>query len=270
MKKSVVSLLAFVACGTLCFAGPQKFKTIESAKTLAARSIVETVYGVKIKFTEEVDNIIDGSFKGSAETKTGERKIKGIKYEVVYDEAKDIAKATATLRLGDIADIVDPEAFNIAKNPNKIIQRVAFASSKPENAKKLAALRAAEVDAYKNLYKEICGFTLESNTKVENFVMKSDKVKASVLGALMGAELVEYRWEGKDEDAVVKLRVNVKELNEMLPEPIKGVSEEYVEAEGYASQADAAKSASGSAGGAGVSQEKAKGMIVEGNVDLNP
>ncbi len=265
MKKILLTILVGFTLGGLLIAGPQKYQTIESAKALAARAVVETVYGVKIRFSEEVNNIIDGSFRGTAETKTGERKIKNLKYEVVYDEAKDIAKVTASVRLGDIADLIDKENFNVDKNPDKVIRRVAFASSRPENARKLAALRAAEIDAYKNLYKEIAGFTLESNTKVENFVMKSDKIKASVLGCLMGAELVNYRWEGKDEDAVVKLRINIKELNEMLPSKIKS-TQDTVEVEGYGAQAPAASTAKSS----GNADKRANAMVTEQKIDLNP
>ncbi|HPN85031.1 MAG TPA: hypothetical protein PK821_06830 [Victivallales bacterium] len=220
----------------------KKLNSINCARLMAERNIVETVYGVKLKFSEQVTNIIEGAFVGTTETKTGQRSIKGIEFEPVkYDPEKDIAQVTATLKLAKIADIVDQEKFNIAKNPDKIIKRTAFATSTAENVPKLAALRAAELDAYKNLYKQIGGFTLESRTKVENFVLTSDVVKASIIGAIMGAEFVGFAWDGTGEDAIaiVKLRINAQELNEMLPEKIVGVEGTYIEAEGRAAQAPA-------------------------------
>jgi hypothetical protein len=215
----------------------KKLNSINCAKVLAQRNIVETVYGIKLKFTEEVNNILDGAFQGSTETKTGKRAIKGIEFEPAkYDPKRDIAQVTATLKLKRIADIVDREKFNIDKNPDKEIKRVAFATSTPASAQKISALRAAEIDAYKNLYKKIGGFTLESNTKVENFVLKSDHVKASVIGALMGAEFVGFSWEGEGKDAIaiVKIKLNVKELSEMLGQKIIDFDREVLEAEGHA------------------------------------
>ena len=220
----------------------KKLNSTNCAKVLAERNIVETVYGVKMRFSEEVSNLLEGTFLGDVETKTGKRQIKGIDFEPVrYDEVNDIAQATATLKLSNIADIVDKE-FNIDKFPDKVIKRTAFATSTLETAKKISAIRSAEIDAYKNLYKKIGGFTLESNTKVENFILKSDSVKASVIGALMGADFVGFTWEGKGSDAVatVKLRVNVKELNEMLGENIVNYDKEFVEAEGQGAQKTAA------------------------------
>jgi len=239
LKLFIITALLFNLSAVCVYAvNPQnKLNSINSAKILAERNIVETVYGIKLRYKEEVTNILEGNFQGSTETKTGKRKIVGIEFEsITYDPDKDIAMATATLKLSRLGNIVDKKKFNIDKNPDKIIKRVAFASSNPDNAAKIAAIRAAEIDAYKNLYKQIGGFTLESHTKVENFVLKSDKVKASVIGALMGAQFVGYRWEGKGNDAIaiVKLRINMHELSEMLGEKIIDFNKEYLTSEGMA------------------------------------
>lgn len=236
-------LLTLLVAG-VCFAvsaDNRKLNSINTAKILAERSIVETVYGVKIRFVEEVTDLSDGQFLGTTESKTGQRTIKGIEYLEKYDPKNDIAQVTAVLKLSRIKDIVDTDKFKLDKFPDKAIRRTAFASSTPANTRKLAALRAAEIDAYKNLYKRIGGFTLESNTKVENFVLKSDKVKSTVIGALMGAEYVGFNWEGSGDDAiaVVKLRLNLAELAELLGEKIVDFDGDVVEAEGRAAQAPA-------------------------------
>ena len=234
-------MLIFVTGHTLTFAfNPRKkLNSINSAKLLAERSIVETVYGLKLKYDEEVSDILDGSFHGTTETKTGKRKIVGIEFEPFkYDSEKDIAMVTAKLKLSRLESIIDKKVFNISNNPNKEFKRVAFATSTLKNVPKIAALRAAEIDAYKNLYKKIGGFTLESSTKVENFILKSDKVKASVIGALMGAEFLGFRWEGTGNDAIaiVKMRINMNDLEELLGQKMINFDKEYVEAEGMAAQ----------------------------------
>lgn len=241
MKTIIIILFTFSI--TLVYASDveKKLNSIECAKVLAQRNIVETVYGLKIRFSEEVSNILDGVFKGVTETKTGKRLIRGIEYDSIkYDSKKDIAQVTASLKLSKLANIVDQKQFRVDKFPDKVIRRVAFATSTPSVARKIAAIRAAEIDAYKNLYKKICGYTLESHTKVKNYVMKSDSVKAYVVGALMGAEFKGFKWSGKGDDAIVtvKLRINIKELSEMLPERIIDYDQDYAEAEGVAAQVD--------------------------------
>ena len=251
----------------------KKLNSIQCAKVLAERNIVETVYGVKLRFSEEVSNLLEGTFLGDVETKTGKRTIKGIDFEepVKYDAVNDIAQATAILKLSNIADIVDKE-FNIDKFPDKVIKRTAFATSTPETARKISAIRAAEIDAYKNLYKKIGGFTLESNTKIENFILKSDNVKASVIGALMGADFIGWNWEGKGADATatVKLRVNVKELNEMLGEKILNYDKEFVEAEGQGAQKTASQAATPQKKKEEGKQTLATPDVIEGKINVMP
>lgn len=273
IKKIIVLSLATCFCLPTVWAGNgdalKRLNSVQCARVLAERNIVETVYGVKIRFIEEVTNLSEGNFLGTTETKTGQRSIRGIEFVEKYDPKNDIAQVTAVLRLSRIADIIDTSKFHLDKYPDKAIRRTAFASSTPANARKLAALRAAEIEAYKNMYKLIGGFTLESQSKVENFVLKSDKVKATVIGALMGADLVGFSWEGKGGEAIatVKLRINIKELEEMLGEKVVGVSGDFVEVEGRAAQEDAtAKPANDMASG----KSSAVPKINEGNVDVMP
>jgi hypothetical protein len=248
----------------------KKLNSINCARVLAQRNVVETVYGVKIRFIEEVTNLSEGNFLGTTETKTGERSIRGIEFIEKYDQKNDIAQVTAVLKLSRISDIIDKEKFNLDKFPNLEIRRVAFASSSPENTKKLAALRAAEVEAYKNLFKQIGGFTLESNTKVKNFMLSSDKVKAQVIGAVMGAEYEGFAWEGKGEDAVaiVKLRLDLKRLAEMLGQKIVDYDKDSIEAEGRAAQGFATDD--GNQPNPEDAVKKTVPKISEGNVDVMP
>ncbi|OGV50341.1 MAG: hypothetical protein A2017_15345 [Lentisphaerae bacterium GWF2_44_16] len=269
MKPSYfIFLFVFAGIVLTLPADSKKLNSINCARVLAERSIVETVYGVKLRFIEEVTNLTEGNFLGTTETKTGQRSIKGIEFIEKYDPKTDIAQITAVLKLKRIKDIIDTEKFQLDKFPEKTIQRTAFASSTPANAKKLSALRAAELDAYKNLYKKIGGFTLESHSKVENFVLKSDKVKSTVVGALMGAEYVGFSWEGKGDtaEAVVKLRLNLKELADMLGEKIIDYDKEYVEAEGNAAQSDLVAEKPQ----AQPENKRLAPKLIEGNVDVLP
>ena len=151
---------------------------------------------------------------------------------MLYDAEKDIAKTTASVSLDSITNI-DGDVMNLK---NKIYRRVAFATSTPSLAGPLKALRAAEVDAYKQLVKRVVGFDLESQTTVENYMLKSDLVKTKVLATIYLAELTDFGWDDSG-DAYVKMTLNVSDISEILGEGIVS-DEEAIEVEGAGAQVD--------------------------------
>jgi len=119
---------------------------------------------------------------------------------------------------------------------NKVFRRVGFATSTPEMAGQLKALRAAEMDAYMRLIKRIVGFKLESETTVKNFILTSDVVKTKVLATLCLAELVKYDWDEVG-DASVIMSINVKDASEILGVNIVG-TDEFIVVEGLGALKD--------------------------------
>lgn len=212
--------------------GNKKIMTTRASKVLAERALVESIYGLKVRASEEVRDMIAANFTGKTETKTSAR-ISGVKFEeVVYDAEKDIAKTTASVSLDSITNI-DGDVMNLK---NKIYRRVAFATSTPSQAGPLKALRAAEVDAYKQLVKRVVGFNLESQTTVENYMLTSDLVKTKVLATIYLAELTDFGWDDSG-DAYVKMTLNVSDISEILGEGIVS-DEEVIEVEGAGAQVD--------------------------------
>ena len=212
--------------------GNKKIMTTRASKVLAERALVESIYGLKVRASEEVQDMIAANFTGKTETKTSAR-ISGVKFEeVVYDAEKDIAKTTASVSLESITNI-DGDVMNLK---NKIYRRVAFATSTPSQAGPLKALRAAEVDAYKQLVKRVVGFDLESQTTVENYMLTSDLVKTKVLATIYLAELTDFGWDDSG-DAYVKMTLNVSDISEILGEGIVS-DEEVIEVEGAGAQVD--------------------------------
>ncbi len=255
IPKIIRSLIVISVCiGVMApssWSGNKRIMTIRAAKVMAERAIVESIYGLKLRATEEVKDMIPASFEGSTETKT-QAEIKGIQYDdIVYDQEKDIAKVTASVKLDTITNI-DGKTMNLK---NKVYRRVGFATSTPEMAGPIRALRAAELDAYKQLIKQIVGFTLESQTKVENYILKSDLVKTKVLATLYLAELKDYGWD-KYGDAYVKMTLNVSDISEIIGEGIIG-EVQIIEVEGQGSQEDDFKAAQES-GKKKAAQEPAK------------
>lgn len=204
--------------------------SIRAAKVLAQRALVESIHGLKLRSSESVQDMVAASFIDSTESKTSAQ-IKGINFdEVIYDAKQDIAQVKASVCLDSITNI-DGKVVNLN---NKVFRRVAFATSTPSQAPPLKALRASELDAYKQLMKKLLGFTLESQTTVENFILRSDVVKTKVMATIFLAEVVEYGWD-ENGDAFTKMKLNIKEASEMLGEEIVN-AEEVVEVVGQGAQ----------------------------------
>jgi len=236
MKKVCLLLVAALGFTLLvsghALAGNKKIMSTRAAKVAAERAIVESIYGLKIRATEQVQDMVAASFEGKTETKT-EAQVTGIKIEeVTYDEEKDVAKATASVVLDTFTNI-DGIEMNLG---GKVFRRVGFATSTPAQAGPLKAMRAAEVDAYKQLAKTIVGFTLESQTTVENFMLTSDVIKTKVLATMYLAELADYGWDEKG-DAFVKLRLNTRDIGQILGQAVVG-AEEFIEVEGMGAEKD--------------------------------
>ncbi len=224
--------LIFLMFPSVCLAGNKRIMSIGAAKVIAERALVESIYGLKLRTTESVQDMIASSFVGTSETKT-EATIRGITFdEVVYDAKKDIAKVTASVNLPNITNI-NGETIDLK---GKVFRRVGFATSTPAAAGPLKALRAAEIDAYKQLVKQLVGFTLESHTKVENYMLKSDVIKTKVMATLFLAEVTEYGWH-ENGDAYVKMSLSVADFGDIIGQGVTGGAS-AVNVEGNGAQVD--------------------------------
>lgn len=242
-SKYPVFFLAVLSCLLLvvtpAMAGNKRIMSVKAAKVMAERALVESVYGLKLRAEERVEDMVAASFIGNTESKTAAQ-IKGIVFEeVIYDAKQDIAQVTASVKMPSITNI-DGQTVNLG---NKIFRRVGFATSTPKEAGPLKALRAAELDAYKELIKQLVGFELESHTTVENFMLTSDVVKTKVMATLFMAELTEYGWTPEG-DAYVKMQLNLKEASEVLGQNII-TDREIIDVEGQGAQVDDFTAANG-------------------------
>lgn len=214
------------------YADNKRIMSTRGAQVIAERALVESIYGLKIRSTEEVINMVAMNFVGKTESKTS-AEIQGIKItEIIYDVEKDIAKATAEITLDTFTNI-DGQEMDLK---GKTFTRVGFATSTPANAPPLQALRAAEVDAYKQLAKTIVGFTLESKTTVENYILTSDVVKTKVLATMYLAEVTDYGWD-EEGNAYIKMALHIPEIEDIIGQKIINVPE-LVEVEGQGAQRD--------------------------------
>lgn len=236
ISRHIKVFLVLIVCVALLvpdvWAGNKKMMAIMAAKNDAMRGLTEQVYGLKVRSSEGVKNMTADSYVGKTDSKTSAT-LSGIKItDVIYDSQKDIAKATATMTASEIVNI---EGANVALN-GKVFKHVGFGTSSPQNAGPLKALRAAQIDAYKQLAQQIAGFTLESQTSVENYMLKSDLIQTKVQASLALAEIVDFGWDNSG-DAYVKMILKVDEVAAMLGEAVVGAGE-VIEVEGQGAVQD--------------------------------
>jgi hypothetical protein len=205
--------LGLISALPVC-AGNDRLMAIKQAELVACRAVVESVYGVKVRTTSEVKDLVNGIFEGSAESKTVGT-LRGYKLDKVFDEEKGVAKVTASISLkqvGELTGLTFPD-------PEKEIRRIGFSTIKAEMKGAISALRAAELDAYGQLAEQIIGMEVEGKSSVRNMVLQSDSIKARVVAALFMTEMVDYGWN-KDGDAHMTLQINTDDVAKTLGEKL--------------------------------------------------
>ncbi len=228
----MVAVVFWFGCVSHAWAGNKRLMSIMAAKVQASRSLVESIYGLKIRSSESVMNMIAANYKSVTETKT-EAFINNIKFtNISYDPQKDIARVEAIVQLPNIQNI-DGTQMDLK---NKVFKRVGYGTSTNSNAGAIAALRAAEIDAYQELARRLVGMKIESKTSVENFILKSDIVKTKLLATLYLAEVTNHGWE-ENGDAYVTMTLNVADATAILGRDI-GIDEKLIEVQGFGAQED--------------------------------
>ncbi|MBU1055390.1 MAG: hypothetical protein KKC46_16450 [Proteobacteria bacterium] len=231
-KSILILLICVIFSAPNVLAGNKKMMAIMAAKNDAMRGLTEQVYGLKIRASEEVRDMAADSYVGKTDSKTS-AVMSGIKIsDIAYDSKQDIARATATMTANQIVNI---EGADVALS-GKVFKHVGFGTSSPANAGPLKALRAAQIDAYKQLAQQIAGFTLESQTSVENYMLKSDFIKTKVQASLAFAEIVDFGWDEAG-DAFVKMVISIDDVSAMLGEAVVGAGDKF-EVEGQGALVD--------------------------------
>jgi len=80
---------------------------------------------------------------------------------------------------------------------------------------RLLARRAAQVDAYRELVGRVLGMEIDSQTKVQNLVLASDKLKVAIQNAVRGAEEIQHRYDEKN-SCFVTMKLKLEDIYRVI------------------------------------------------------
>ena len=99
---------------------------------------------------------------------------------------------------------------------------IAIQPSKNLNQRRLMAIRAAKLDAYRGLTEQIYGISLDGETTVAEAMLTSDKMSSAVRGTIMGAKTVKIEPTGND-TYEVELSVSEVHIRRLIQNYTRGL-----------------------------------------------
>lgn len=114
-----------------------------------------------------------------------------------------------------------------AVETSRILSATGFASvsvqpSKSINQRRLLAMRAAKLDAYRTLTEQIHGLRLQGETTIGKSVVTSDRLAAAVQGLIIGAEVNQIKATSSD-TYQVELSVSEVHLRRIISNYGRGI-----------------------------------------------
>jgi outer membrane protein FlgP len=99
---------------------------------------------------------------------------------------------------------------------------IAIQPAKNLNQRRLMAIRAAKIDAYRVLAEQIHGVQLDGQTTVAEAMLTSDVMSSAVRGTIMGAETVKIEPKGAD-TYIVELSISQTHVDRLIALYKKGL-----------------------------------------------
>ena len=135
----------------------------------------------------------------------------------VSDLGDSISSLVSTPNTVDEKEVVQSEIAPVYQEGVLISSgyaNISAQSSDNPSQRRLMAIRASKIDAYRNLTERVYGQSINASTTVEDMVATNDAVRAHVQGLIYGARLVSIEPIGGD-SYETRLELSEKRVNEI-------------------------------------------------------
>jgi len=129
-------------------------------------------------------------------------------------KAADMASVKTARDPNEYAKTITPPVFKEPVIVSNGYANISAQLSDNPSQRRLMAIRASKIDAYRNLTEKVYGQNIDATTTVEDMVATNDAIRARVQGLIYGARLVSISPIGGD-SYETRLELSEKRVNEI-------------------------------------------------------
>lgn len=231
-------------------AGPQERLTaLRVAELDATRLLLERIYGVQVNSDTTIYDLvlqsdairsgIRDTIRGVTSTEKEEYREDGQVWVVRAVKLRQVLETvTKTLREKKnwIGGVTVEQMQKVERENQDTVIAVMGNGALPGSVglQKIQAKRAAEIDAYRKLAERMMGVEISSTTKVKDFVLESDEIRARAAALVKGAKPVKIEYETTDNSCAVTMEVKIADIFNVIQHYSKkaaGMKEELLKVE---------------------------------------
>lgn len=219
-------------------AGPQaRLMATRAAEVDANRLLLERILGVNIvgdtvvyDLVLEHDDLaaeIEGKIKGVATTEAPEylddgrvQVVRAVTYRTVVETVSQYVRKKGLLGIWFTTEqLTEIERKNVDTTID-VMGNSALPDS--DGLRKIQAKRAAEIDAYRKLAERVLGMEISSETRVRDFVLQSDLIRARVAQLIKSAKPIDIRYLS-DGSCEIDMQMKTADVYEVVKKYGKGL-----------------------------------------------
>jgi len=261
----------------------QRLTAIRIAELDASRLLAERVYGVQLEGDSTVRDLAELDDSVGATVSQLIRGVATTAGPTYYDDGRlEVVRAVKVSKLIEVIKQVYEKStsreLKVSRNTSQKLETEVIdalgnaALPGSDGHKKILAKRAAELDAYRRLTERCLGVQISSDSTLRNFVISSDKIKSSLIGALKSAETTRIVYQS-DNTCAITMKLAIGPLVRVVKKAIEKsgqttitsstVSQDTIEETGQGAPrtAETAVSASSAVGGGAITEIEIQKII---------
>ncbi len=175
-----------------------------AAQLDAYRNLAEQIMGLQIDSSTTVRNFVTESDEINSRVQA---LIRGAQIVDEKELADGSWEVTMRLPLAPLASVVQEGYETVPPSPEG--QPVV-----PAGQARAMARRAAQLDAHRNLLELVKGIQIDSSSRVQDFMLKDDRIRSRVEGVVRGARIVDVNYD--NDICEVTLEFDVARVRELV------------------------------------------------------